>query len=244
MTGFLASVSTIEEALLAERLGADIIDLKNPMTGALGAISPENISAIVAALDNKTIVSATIGDLPLLPELIVPAVQETAATGVDFIKIGLFNNGDLLGCMTALQALIKRDNLALIAVLFADQPVDLEQINHLANYGIRGVMLDTANKSSGSLCSLLSIDTLSTFIEEARHNNLLCGLAGSLRLSDIETLAALNPDYLGFRGALCEQSQRTASITAHKIRAIRKQLSVANNSLPVNGTTDTTSVAI
>ncbi len=244
MTGFLASVSTIEEALLAEHLGADIIDLKNPMTGALGAISPENISAIVAALDNKTIVSATIGDLPLLPELVVAAVQETAATGVDFIKIGLFNNGDLYGCLAALQALIKRDNLALIAVLFADQPIDLDQIYHLANDGFRGVMLDTANKSSGSLYSLLSINTLTTFIAEARRNNVLCGLAGSLRLSDIKILAALNPDYLGFRGALCEHSQRTASIAAHKICAIRKQLSIANNSVPVNGTTDTTSYAI
>ena len=235
MTGFLASVSTIDDALLANRLGADIIDLKNPLAGALGAISPENISAIVAALDNKTIVSATIGDLPFLPESVVPAVQETAATGVDFIKIGLFNNGDLHGCMAALEVLIKRDKLALIAVLFTDQPVDLEQINHLANYGIRGVMLDTANKSSGSLCSLLSIDTLSRFIAAANRNNLLCGLAGSLRLSDIETLTALSPDYLGFRGALCEHSQRTANITARKIRAIRKQLSVANNSVPVNG---------
>jgi uncharacterized protein (UPF0264 family) len=244
MTGFLASVRTIDEALLAERLGADIIDLKNPLTGALGAISPENINSIVAELDNKTIVSATIGDLPLLPELVVPAVQKVAATGVDFIKIGLFNNGDMHGCLPALQALIKRDNLALIAVLFAEQPVDLELVNHLANHDFRGVMLDTANKSRGSLCSLLSIDTLSIFIEEARRNNLLCGLAGSLRLSDIETLAALNPDYLGFRGALCEQSLRTSSITAHKIRAIRKQLSVANNSVPGNGMTDTTSVAI
>ena len=80
MTGLLASVSNVDEALLVESLDADIIDLKNPLMGALGAVAPETISKIVDALNKNTVTSATIGDLPLLPELIVPAVQKTATT--------------------------------------------------------------------------------------------------------------------------------------------------------------------
>jgi (5-formylfuran-3-yl)methyl phosphate synthase len=34
------------------------------------------------------------------------------------------------------------------------------------------------------------------------------GLAGSLSISDIPRFAKINPDYLGFRGALCHNSAR------------------------------------
>ncbi len=236
MTDFLASVSSIEEACLLEQLGADIIDLKNPLTGALGAISADQISGIVAALNKTSVISATIGDLPLIPEVIIPAVQKTAATGVNFIKIGLFNNGNLDHCLAALQPLIIRNNLAIIGVLFADQSFDIDQIKNLATHGFKGVMLDTANKSSGSLCSLLTEQTLATFIVEAKQHDLLCGLAGSLRLSDIEPLSALNPDYLGFRGALCEKNQRTSRLNQANIMAIRRQITNSNNLISMKNT--------
>ena len=35
---------------------------------------------------------------------------------------------------------------------------------------------------------------------------LLTGLAGSLEAADVPRLLLLAPDYLGFRGALCDQS--------------------------------------
>lgn len=236
MTDFLASVSSIEEACLLEQLGADIIDLKNPLTGALGAISTDKISGIVAALNKTSVISATIGDLPLVPEVIIPAVQKAAATGVNFIKIGLFDNGSLDHCLAALQPLISRHNLAIIGVLFADQPYDIDQIKNLAKSGFTGVMLDTANKSSGSLCSLLTEQTLATFIAEVRQHNLLCGLAGSLRLGDIEPLSALNPDYLGFRGALCEKSLRTSRLNNDNIMAIRSQITNSNHLISTKNT--------
>jgi dihydroneopterin aldolase len=113
-------------------------------------------------------------------------------------------------------------------VLFADQAFKLEHIQNLANSGFKGVMLDTANKSSGSLCSLLSTDMLSTFIAEAGRNHLVSGLAGSLRFDDIDTLTAHKPDYLGFRGALCKHNQRTDQLSSNNIRAIRKQLTASN----------------
>ena len=54
--------------------------------------------------------------------------------------------------------------------------------------------------------------------------NLLCGLAGSLRLDDIARLAPLQADYLGFRGALCVQQQRTAQLDEVRLRQIRDAL--------------------
>ncbi|HFD13468.1 MAG TPA: hypothetical protein ENJ32_13515, partial [Crenotrichaceae bacterium] len=128
MTKFLASVSTIEEAILAEQLGADIIDLKNPQTGALGAIETKIITEIVTALHPDSRVSATIGDLPLLPEIVIPAIQKTAKTGVDFIKIGLFDLDNLYACLDALSTTLNLADIALIGVMFADQSLNIDYL--------------------------------------------------------------------------------------------------------------------
>ncbi len=75
MTAMLASVRTLDEALLALAGGADIIDLKDPARGALGALDQATARNIVAAIGGRAPVSATIGDLPSM----VPA--ETARRG-------------------------------------------------------------------------------------------------------------------------------------------------------------------
>ncbi|MEN8197292.1 MAG: (5-formylfuran-3-yl)methyl phosphate synthase [Pseudomonadota bacterium] len=88
MTGMLASVGTLEEAEQVLRAGADIIDLKAPAAGALGALATRDVEAIVQRISSQRPVSATIGDLPLIPATVADAVAAMAATGVDFIKIG------------------------------------------------------------------------------------------------------------------------------------------------------------
>ncbi|MGZ8249348.1 (5-formylfuran-3-yl)methyl phosphate synthase, partial [Methylomagnum sp.] len=47
MTGLLASVANLDEARLVAESGADIIDLKNPAAGALGALSVGEVARIV-----------------------------------------------------------------------------------------------------------------------------------------------------------------------------------------------------
>ncbi len=47
MTLFLASVRDAAEAEMAIGAGADIIDLKDPGQGALGALAPDTIAACV-----------------------------------------------------------------------------------------------------------------------------------------------------------------------------------------------------
>ena len=64
----LVSVRSPDEALLAARHGADLIDLKEPGAGALGGLPLATIRAIVAALRAEGVAlptSATIGDVPL-----------------------------------------------------------------------------------------------------------------------------------------------------------------------------------
>lgn len=202
VTRMLASVATLDEARSAAACGADIIDLKNPLEGALGALPRDIVATIVSELKGAVPISATIGDLPMQPERVRSAVEAMATTGVDYIKLGCFPGGDWPGVFAGLRPLTAR-GVRLVAVLFADHSIDLSWLPELARSGFAGAMLDTADKQAGALTTLRSGRFLREFVDATQRLGLLCGLAGSLRVSDIAPLCLLGPDYLGFRGALC-----------------------------------------
>ena len=87
-------------------------------------------------------------------------------------------------------------------MLFADAMPAFDAVAAAAAIGARGIMLDTANKSSGSLRTHLVARDLSAFVAHAKAHGLMVGLAGSLAAEDVAPLLALRPDLLGFRGAL------------------------------------------
>lgn len=218
MTRMLGSVANLAEARLVADGGADIIDLKNPREGALGALPTLVVREIVNTLNGAAPVSATIGDLPMQPEIIIPAVDAMAATGVDYVKLGFFPGGDWPAVLAGLRPMTAR-GVRLVAVLFADQPVELTWLAALADTGFAGAMLDTADKRKGSLTRLRDMAFLGSFVDTARWHHLLCGLAGSLRIDDVAPLAALGPDYLGFRGALCG-GRRTDELDISAVQSI------------------------
>ncbi|MFA7592378.1 MAG: (5-formylfuran-3-yl)methyl phosphate synthase [Thiohalobacteraceae bacterium] len=224
MTGLLASVSDTREALLALAGGADIIDLKDPARGALGAVPAEIQRQVVQLIGGRRPVSATVGDLPMNPACLTAAVLRTAATGVDLVKIGLYDLPAGMDCVTTLGQTCAQQ-VPLIAVLFADQQPDLDWLPDLAAAGFHGVMLDTADKAAGRLLQHASIETLQAFVQRAHGLGLLTGLAGSLRIEDIPTLLPLAADYLGFRGALCVGRRRTGSLSMAAIAAARSRIS-------------------
>jgi dihydroneopterin aldolase len=166
MSGMLASVNSLADALRVQQLGVAIIDLKQPEHGALGALDSNTVKEIVQALPDDAVISATIGDLPMQPALLVTAVQHMADSGVDYIKLGFFPDGDAVACIDALQPLAQQH--ALIAVLFADQPLDSALVPQLAAAGFAGVMLDTQHKHSGRLLDHLSFDELHDFVTTAK----------------------------------------------------------------------------
>jgi len=222
MTGMLASVNSLEEARLILNTTVDIIDLKQPEQGALGALSTETVEIIVAEVNQQKPVSATVGDLPMQAELVFNAVKSMAATGVDYIKIGLFPGGDWQGTITRLSEITQQGD-KLIAVLFADTNLDLSIIESLKKAGFSGVMLDTMDKSKGSLTDLMALSEVKQFVSHAKAAQLLCGLAGSLKQQDIAELKTLDADYLGFRGALCKKHNRTAGLDISSIDSILAQ---------------------
>ncbi len=217
--GLLASVATLAEASLALRLGADILDLKDPAAGALGAWPTASLREAVRLVAGRVPVSATVGDLPMEPEPLQAAAQATAATRVDIVKLGFFGQNGHRAVLDGL-APLARAGTRLVAVLMADQEPDFGLTPLLARAGFFGVMLDTADKRAGGLLRHLDPAQLAAFVAEARAHGLVSGLAGSLRVADIAALGRLQPDYLGFRGALCG-GDRTAGLDPAAMAAVR-----------------------
>lgn len=219
MTLMLASVTDVAEAEIAIIEGADIIDLKDPSQGPLGALSHEVVRSVVAACAGRRAVSAVAGNLEMRPQLLRDAAEALAATGVDYVKIGFFPSDEAAACIDALQAVAGR--VRLIAVLFADLACDLSLLPRFAAAGFAGVMLDTAMKGKGRLIQYMDIAALERFVEACREAKLMAGLAGSLEPPDISRLLLLDPNFLGFRGALCVGRERAARLDANHVKLVR-----------------------
>jgi len=221
MTALLASIATRREIAAAVSGGADIVDLKNPGQGALGAWELPAIAEAVALLRGVRPVSATVGDLPMDPARLVAAVESVSGAGVDIVKIGLFE-GECADCIAALEPVAK--HVRVVAVFFADRDPDFSLLPLLARSGFYGAMLDTADKRAGSLRNRMNAETVAGFVSAARALGLCVGLAGSLRLDDVAPLLAAGPDFLGFRRALCAGENRVGEIDAGAVTRVRAAL--------------------
>ena len=226
MTGMLASVRNLEEANLVFNGGADIIDLKEPNFGALGAAPTKIIHQVVDELWEKCVVSATIGDMPADALAIENKILKIAESGVDYVKVGMFSERHIDSCLPKLVHCANK-GIAIIAVFFADMDLNIDLVLHAAHKAhFKGVMLDTARKENGNLLKHKNILQLEYFVNRAKQLNLITGLAGSLKIEDVPTILKASPDYIGFRTALCSENQRTKQLHHNAIEKVR-------NSIPI-----------
>lgn len=233
MIRMLASVRDLGEARIVLDAGVDLIDLKQPADGALGALPTGVIRDVVAFVGGRALTSATAGNIEPDAGLLQSAMAVIAGTGVDYVKAGLFPAGWRDGqrdyravrdCVAGLRPLARSRR---IAVVFADLEPPLDLVDEVAGAGLDGVMVDTALKTGLSLPDVAGAEWLAAFVGRARAHGLLCGLAGSLRSAHVHALAALNPDYLGFRGALCAGHARAERLDAQAVRRLRDELDAA-----------------
>lgn len=224
MSQLLISVTSVEEARIALENGADLIDLKDPSQGALGALAidkMQEITAFVHAQDQygKRLVSATIGDLPMQAELILKSVLAVAAVNVDIVKIGFFEAADYQACLEVLKP-YANSGLKLIAVLFAEFKYPTHLIDDIKNAGFYGVMIDTAYKNGKTFLDYLSHEHMEIIATQTQ--GLIFGLAGSLNIQHLVFVKRYHPTYIGFRGGVSQDNQRKLSLDAAKIKAISK----------------------
>jgi FolB domain-containing protein len=221
MTLMLASVRGPEEAEAAVTLGADIVDLND---AADGALTPGVVQAVVRTIAGRRPTSVATADPLMEPETIVAAVAAMAATGVQYVKVGLFPHARREKCIGALATLARRTRL--VGVMFADLETETNTrravIEAIRAAGFAGAALETTGSGSGRLLDLAHMPSLADFIETCHANSLLAGLAGALEPPDISRLLPLAPDYVGFRTALCVGGDRTAPLDPVAFRLVRE----------------------
>ncbi len=207
----LVSVRDAAEARVALSAGDDLIDAKDPERGALGALPPAKVREIVATIGGRAVTSAVAGDGTGTD--LAGAVAAMAETGPRWIKIavGTASHAALADAAAAAPG-------RLIGVVFAEDSFDGDDLPaRLAAAGFSGAMIDTRGKLGTGLRDVLPAAQLSAFVASCRAVGLMSGLAGSLRLADIPALAALGPDYLGFRGGLCRGGDRRQGLEEARI---------------------------
>jgi len=235
MTRVLVSVRSVTEACEAAAAGADLIDLKEPATGALGALPLATIRAIVSALRGAGMeqpISATIGDGPLSDVAeIDQRIAAVAECRVDYVKVGVkvgIRGPHTLAWQTLTRLAHMRQTI--IPVLIADDGVDVGLVAHAVHLGFAAIMLDTQDKNAGSLLERLPEDDLRAALAVARQAGVAFGLAGALRASDLPRLARLAPDFAGFRSAVCAGA-RSDALDAQRVRNIVAELGGAHATL-------------
>jgi uncharacterized protein (UPF0264 family) len=232
----LVSVVNKTEALDSIKGGADILDVKNPKEGSLGANFPRVIREVKEVVPENLELSATIGDLPNLPGTASLAALGAAVSGVDYVKVGLFGvktPEEATALMTEVVRAVKEydSGVKTIASGYADfryvgcvSPLELPMVAHKA--GADGVLVDVKIKTGkNKLFNFLGDEQLREFVTQAHDHNLLAALAGSLGAQDIQRVHSLGADIIGVRGAVCTKKDRLGKLEQEKVAEFAKELS-------------------
>ncbi|MEA2380206.1 MAG: (5-formylfuran-3-yl)methyl phosphate synthase [Solirubrobacteraceae bacterium] len=226
----LVSVRDAAEARLAVAGGVDVVDVKNPAEGALGAPAPAVIAAVRDVLPAELPLSAAIGDLPCLPGTAALAALGAARSGAAYVKLGLFGasaTDDAVAVLRAAREAVDGD-AAVIAVAYADAarvpsrplaPSELVTVARRA--GVSGCLIDTGIKDGSGLLSWLDPDALADVVAEAHDAGLEIALAGELRAEDLAAIRATGADIAGVRSAACRDGRRTAALDPARIARLR-----------------------
>ena len=227
----LISPKNEKEAVEAVAGGADIIDVKNPKEGPLGANFPWIIRRIRQVTPANMEVSCTLGEVPNLPGSMALASLGAATTGVNYIKAGLYGLKTPEEAVYLMQNVTKaakeyNPSIKVVVSGYADaervstvDPLAVPEIAHEAQADI--AMLDTAIKDGKSLFRFLAKPQLQRFVDAAHSYGLKAALAGSLQKEDLPEIYALGADVLGLRSAACTLNDRVnGQITRKKVQEL------------------------
>jgi uncharacterized protein (UPF0264 family) len=233
-TGLLVSVRDAAEAEVALEGGADVIDVKEPERGSLGAADSEVVAAVVAMVADRVPISIAAGELVDWPRRSPSGISSEIASGAGFVKFGFS------GCATlsdwpqrwrhAVDSL--QSGPRPVAVVYADwrsaEAPSPERILAQAQLlGCPALLIDTWDKSRGELFDHWPSLQLAEFGGRVRAAGMHSVLAGSLRIASMPRAVGCNPTLIAVRGAACEGDRR-GRISLQRVRALRAALESAN----------------
>lgn len=231
--GLLVSVRDASESLAALAGGAQVIDVKEPDRGSLGAADATTIAAVVRAVGDRAPVTAAAGELIDLIE----SAHQPLPGGVSLFKIGLAGCRTLPGWKSrwieTMVAIWPHDDARAhaVAVAYADwqtahAPDPREVLRAAVEAGCPALLVDTWDKSAGVVFDHWPAEELADFMDLAHSHGLLTVLAGSLAGENFSAAAKLRPDFLAVRTAACEAG-RGGTVSRERVAALRQSIARA-----------------
>jgi (5-formylfuran-3-yl)methyl phosphate synthase len=228
----LISPINTDEARESIAGGADIVDVKNPKEGSLGANFPWVIRNIRNITPEGMHVSATLGDVPYKPGTISLAAAGAVVSGADYIKVGLYGTKNYDEALEVMENVVKSvrefdKNALVVASGYADahrvgavDPMEIPKV--AAEAGADLAMVDTAVKDGKTLFDFMDINKLQEFNNMIHDHGLKSALAGSIKKDQLKLLYDIGCDVVGIRGAACTGGDRNkGSIHRSAVRELK-----------------------
>ena len=222
--GLLVSVRNAEEARIALEAGANVIDVKEPTRGSLGAAEPQVVAEVAAVVRGRVPLSVAVG------ELVDGGDSEALIADVSLAKLGLAGCGSRRNWREQWRETLESWPVYVkpVAVVYADwraanAPRPEEALDAAIGVGARVLLVDTCDKSAGDLFDHWPANELTVFCSAVHAAGLTVVLAGSLRASRFAAAVACDPDLVAVRGAVCA-GRRTDRISAVLVKRVRESL--------------------
>ncbi len=226
MTGLLVSVRNPAEAIEALAGGADVIDVKEPHRGALGAADPHIWQLVRQALPNEFPLSVALGELSDAGI----GDRAAAASEVQYAKVGLAGGLAMRDWQRRWDDVLSKlpPETKRVAVGYADHraagaPSLDDVLSAAPAAGCGTLLLDTFAKNQGDLFAHLHTDQLAEFTQQCRDKGIALVLAGSLRLTSIQRALAFAPTLLAVRGAAC-RGDRTGTVCSALVKQLKERI--------------------
>jgi uncharacterized protein (UPF0264 family)/dihydrodipicolinate synthase/N-acetylneuraminate lyase len=227
----MVSAQNLEEALEAERGGADIVDIKNLQEAMVGSGHPMLAREVRARIPNHKHVSVTLGVVPNQPGTVAMAVYAAAQLNATSVKVG-FVRADYDTAVEVLREArqaLEGSETKLIGSLFADNHLydglDPHLVVRMCQEGMcDGILIDTLTKDGRNLFDFMTEPELRDIVMQGKLAGMSTALSGHLQIDDLDELARINPDIVGVRGAVCSTGDRNRSIAWEAVARFKREL--------------------
>ncbi len=223
--GLLVSVRSTAEALIAWEAGAQVIDIKEPNNGALGASSPEVWHHVCHALPPEVPVTLALGEAVEVD----PSLLSEIPARVTAIKFGPAHCSHLKEYLALLDRFREITGKPCVRVAYADHV--RAQAPPLADYlsNLRKphavppwLLIDTYCKDQFGFMHWISEAMRHELIANSRTFGYHNVFAGQLTEEDIERLTDAPPHLIAVRGAACHTNRQSGIARERVVKLVKK----------------------
>lgn len=216
--GLLVSVRSADEAAKALAGGADVIDIKEPSNGPLGAASSETLCDVIARVSRQAPVTAALGELDDWN------AKKVLPPGLAAVKVGFAGTDSCWRERFGQLSQQLEGTTQLIPVGYADHheahsPELGDVLEAAISLKAGWMVIDTWNKHGPTSLERCGADSLTRLIDRARASQVAIVLAGGLSRAGVPAARACRPSLIGVRGAACDGG-RTGAISVGRVQSL------------------------